>query len=67
MANGKCPKCDNIVTYLKGHPTDIRAGGSAYNGVQYQCPYCTAILGAEVDPLAIKSDILNGVKKILGR
>lgn len=64
-----CPKCDSSITYtnLKGLDTKERFGGRAWKAVAHCCPRCDAVLSVEIDPIAVKSDILDGVKKLLGR
>jgi hypothetical protein len=62
MASGKCPKCERLTPALNIEPVDIReAGRSAWKGVTLSCPFCHAIMGASIDPIAIKTDIVNAV------
>lgn len=68
MATGKCPKCDKIPASMVAEPIDAHVpGGKTYKGVNYLCPYCRAILGSGLDPLALKADTIAGVVKKLGR
>ena len=34
-------------------------GQTSWNGVSYQCPHCHAVLGVQIDPIAVKTDIVN--------
>lgn len=36
-------------------------------GISINCPYCYTVLSMAIDPIALKADIINGVKKALGR
>jgi len=65
---GKCPACSKMITHINIEPVEVRQGINAvYNGVSYQCPFCKAVLGAAIDPLALKADtvkqILEGIRK----
>jgi hypothetical protein len=35
--------------------------GRTWNAVSYQCPYCHAVLGVEIDPMALKLDVVSAV------
>ena len=68
LHTGKCPSCSKMVTHLEIQPVEIRQGFNVtYHGVSYQCPFCKAILGAGVDPLALKTDTINGILRGLGK
>ena len=41
--------------------------GESYKGVSYLCPFCRAILGVQMDPLAVNLNLLNRLLAILGR
>lgn len=66
---GKCPKCDKMLTRLTVQSIEVSEGiaGRTFNGVTYQCPWCNTVLGAGMDPLALKTDTINGVLKGLGK
>lgn len=68
--SGKCPGCGNSVFQPKLSGCVIRASGTQkWNGVQYLCPSCNTILGVGIDPVALKTDTIDGViaalKKLL--
>ncbi len=68
MIAGKCPYCSGVVTRLNGHALTVSFGGDAqYKAVSYQCPACNAVLGCQIDPLAVVGDIAKAVKRELGR
>ncbi len=70
MTSGKCPSCEKMVTNLKMENLEARVSvaGPAYHAVSYLCPWCNVILGAGLDPFALKSDTVNKVvEQLKGR
>jgi hypothetical protein len=69
IKTGKCPGCGKVPTHLSFNGIEIkRLGQNTWNGVTYLCPLCNTILGAEIDPIALKADIVNEVvKKLRGK
>lgn len=70
MPQGKCPSCGKMVTRLKMDTLEAKVGiaGEGYLAVSYLCPWCNVILGAGLDPVALKTDTVNGVvEKLKGR
>jgi len=65
-SNAKCPKCDALITRVTaGHvPIEIPMGNS-WNGIAYACPSCKSLLGVQIDPIAIKEDIVTELFKRL--
>lgn len=62
MINGKCPKCENVMPHvLIETPKIKRYRSDAYMGITLSCPHCHAVLSAAIDPIAIKTDIVNSV------
>ena len=55
---GKCPRCENFVTVANANPITIFVGSSRFNGVTYNCPHCATVLGCEIDPLALRTEIV---------
>ncbi|WP_313226256.1 hypothetical protein [Stutzerimonas chloritidismutans] len=66
---GKCPKCEKILQNAHIEPIELKQGfnQATWNGAAISCPWCKTILSASIDPLAIKADIVNEIKKLLGR
>lgn len=68
MITGKCPGCGKVPGFgINVQSVDAKAGGASWKGVLYVCPniQCQTILGAGIDPLALKADTINGVVKKL--
>ena len=66
----KCPKCEKALIYVNLNGIDIHVGGkSRWHGSTYSCPACLSILSVSIDPISLKSDIIDGVaselKKLL--
>ena len=59
MASGKCPHCGNLVKKVRvnGVPGSVNAR-DMYHCVTLACNACNAVLSAQIDPVAIKNDIL---------
>ena len=65
---GKCPYCGKIITSLRLNGVEASEPlGMSWNAVTYNCPFCSSVLGCQIDPVAIKNDIVNEIIKKLGR
>lgn len=62
---GKCPKCDQMITFVRLDDIDVRGSQKNWLGVSYQCPLCSTILSVSIDPIAVKTDLVNAVVKRL--
>ena len=57
---GKCPKCGQIMPHIKTEGVSAQVlFGKQWHGVSYQCPHCSTVLSVEIDPIAVKADIVN--------
>ncbi len=65
IKTGKCPKCEKTISHLLVESLEawvgIMASGGKYIAVTYCCPSCRAVLGAGLDPLALKEDTAQAV------
>jgi hypothetical protein len=58
--NGKCPKCDSAITkVVAGHVSVEVPMGDSWNGIAYACPSCRTVLSVQIDPIALKNDIVD--------
>jgi len=65
---GTCPKCESAVMVANiGDVTVQAAGGKQWRGIKYYCPACGAILSVSIDPIAIKTDIVEEILRALGK
>jgi predicted RNA-binding Zn-ribbon protein involved in translation (DUF1610 family) len=49
IMGGKCPACGKPVLGLRGGTTDVTFPGGTFKTIVFQCPNCTAVLGAQID------------------
>jgi hypothetical protein len=48
--------------HVKFQATDAKElFGNSWNAVSYQCPHCNIVLSVEIDPIAVKSDMVREV------
>jgi phage FluMu protein Com len=58
--DGKCPKCDQLITQVGSSTVDIKVPfGATQRGVSYFCPSCQVVLSVQIDPMVIKSEIVS--------
>lgn len=62
---GKCPKCEKTVSRMTITSAPARAGfgGTEWKAITLSCPNCHTILGAQIDPIAIKEEMMNRLGK----
>lgn len=59
----KCPHCESIVTHLNLEAlTASSFMGTEWKTIAYVCPMCQKIINAQIDPIAIKTDMVNEIK-----
>ena len=65
----KCPRCDALVPRLTINGVDASEvlGSKTFRAITLNCPMCNAVLGAQIDPIAIRTDTLREIRKLLGR
>lgn len=66
ISTGICPKCEENVPYVEveGISAKKMLGGS-WNAVSYVCPSCRAILGVQIDPVAVQHDTVSQILEAL--
>jgi hypothetical protein len=68
LNSGKCPHCKEVVSSVRIEDIDINLGpGIDWQGVSYCCPSCDAVLSVQIDPVALKTDIINVLVEELRR
>lgn len=59
----KCPHCDALISRLNlEEMTSSALFGQEWRTIAYVCPNCQKILSTQIDPIAIKTDIINAIK-----
>lgn len=63
MTFAKCPKCEKTLLGVNIEELDgyVR-GRSSLRCIAYSCRSCNTVLSVEVDPIALKTDIVNSLK-----
>lgn len=59
---GKCPKCEKMISSVSIEHVDVKEGvigPASWHGISYLCPYCRSVLSAQIDPIALKADIVS--------
>lgn len=63
----KCPKCEHSLNELELTAVPGRVGSEANTRslkcVLYACPHCKGAIAASIDPIALKTDIVNSIKR----
>lgn len=66
---GKCPKCDKAIRGLKishmNATTGVPGISGGYHAMTLECPSCHAIVGAQLDPIAIQEDTARRVYELM--
>ena len=63
---GKCPYCNKVITSLRFSGVDASEPfGNSWKALTYNCPSCKSVLGCQVDPIAIKTDMIPLKKKVI--
>jgi len=61
-----CPLCSKQIEAIKAVETTIEmAWKPARKGLLLQCPHCNGVLGCQVDPFTIRSEVMNHFEQIL--
>lgn len=66
--SAKCPKCDRFLGSVNIEATTLQGlNMKTLRGIIYSCPNlgCSAAISVEVDPLAVKADIVAELLKAL--
>jgi len=54
-----CPKCSKSITQLRGQEHTLLIGHPPLKAISMNCPECDVLLSCQIDPISIKSDIVN--------
>ena len=67
MANGRCPKCEAPISSVTIETISVKAKPQNWTGVSYLCPSCSWVLSVAIDPIAIRTDIVEQIVNALAR
>jgi uncharacterized protein with PIN domain len=63
MNSGKCPKCEKVLTSVIIEKMNISVNlQPKWLGVSYVCPHCRTILSVGIDPIALKTDLVQALR-----
>jgi len=59
----KCPHCNKSVLSVNLEKVESSAlFGPKWNTIIYSCPHCQKVLNVQIDPVALKTDIIAAIK-----
>lgn len=63
----KCPSCQKSISYVRFRGIESRQamGRNVLNAIAHLCPSCLSVLSVQVDPVALKTDIVRAVVREL--
>ena len=57
---GNCPSCQKTVLNCRISEMDGTVFmGRTWRTISFNCPMCNTILGVQIDPIAVKTDVVN--------
>jgi phage FluMu protein Com len=61
MARGKCPSCKQLVSELiiDAHISGFVHPGKQFACVNFLCPQCKTVVGTQMDPVTMKTEVVN--------
>jgi hypothetical protein len=68
MNQGKCPKCEALITRVQMDDVSIDVSFTPrWQGSSYYCPTCKSVLGVVINPLLVEDEIVARILKALGK
>lgn len=62
--SAKCPYCNTVITRLNLEEMPASAlFGQEWRTIAYTCPSCQKIITASIDPIAIRTEIINAIQQ----
>jgi uncharacterized protein with PIN domain len=63
--SGKCPKCGKVISSVKFEEVagSVGIGGTEWKCISCCCKSCNTVISVQIDPIAIKTDILHALGK----
>ena len=59
----KCPHCNELVLRVNLDKVESSAlSGVSLNTILYSCPHCQKVLNVQIDPVALKTDIITALQ-----
>jgi hypothetical protein len=58
-----CPECNTTISHLNiQEMTSSAPFGTEWRTIAFLCPMCQKILSIQIDPIAIRTDIINAIE-----
>lgn len=68
IPDAKCPKCQEVIQNVVAKPIAVqKLLAGSWNAVSFLCPSCRTILGVQLDPVALRQDLVDGVLRALDK
>ncbi len=68
IPNAKCPNCQEVIPNVVVEPIAVqKLIAGSWNGVSFLCPCCRTVWGVQLDPVALRQDLVDGVLRALGK
>lgn len=69
MNQGKCPNnaCGQVLQNLVIEAVSLKDGPRNWKGASFVCPACKTIISASIDPIALRAELIQEIRKALGR
>ena len=65
---GTCPKCEAPVLHVNiAEVTASAFMGKQWRAIKYCCPSCGCVLSVAIDPIAVKTDIVEEILHAFGK
>jgi hypothetical protein len=62
---GNCAKCGETLTTIRGGHILIQIGTMQRPGIAYACWHCNSVVSVEMDPLAVKTEIVAEITNLM--
>jgi hypothetical protein len=65
MAAGHCPECKRTIDHALFEQVNVHEHprGKAWIALSFLCPSCRAVLGMQIDPVALNGDLLDAIER----
>ena len=66
MNEGKCPKCERLLTNVQVEDVTVNVSvRPQWKGFNYYCPHCKSVLGTGINPLLIEDEIVSRIAGLI--
>ena len=58
-----CPHCKQGIPSFNVEPLNAYAQGNVWKAISFNCPSCHVSLSVQIDPIAIRTDLINEIRR----